>query len=78
MRSEEWWKGRTKFRSAPIPLLYGCSISGTTASVISTGRIRAKWYKCIEMRCAPEWRNLISTSGKGLKKRPITAHLTKP
>ena len=29
------------------------------------------------MRCAPEWRNLSSTSGKGLKNHTITAHLAK-
>jgi len=27
------------------------------------------------MRCAPEWRNLISTSGKGLKPHIITVPL---
>ena len=40
--------------------------------VISTDRICASWYMCIEMRCAPEWRNLFSTSGKGLKNHTIT------
>ena len=26
------------------------------------------------MRCAPEWRNLSSTSGKGLKNHTMTTH----
>ena len=41
-------------------------------SVISTDPICARWYICIEMRCAPEWRNLSSTSDKGLKNHIVT------